>query len=174
ARGRGSREETDLLSLETGIGKTLNARERLIALAVNENVRGVIIGIGIVDQAGALGIAHDEIASIAPHGVGNVARRLREPTISHSITELIGNKRCELVFEPLALLLGEGHVVRVGANTQNALRPGTVTARQAESDGKEGASSAQQKESHWVLAKFVMIPRPLKPHLFGAMGKALS
>jgi hypothetical protein len=114
-------------------------------LAVNENVRGVIIGIGIIDQAGALGIAHDEIASIAPHGVGDVARRLRKPAISQSITELIGNECCELVLEALALLIGEGHVVRVGANTQNALRPGAVAARQAESDGKKGASSAQQK-----------------------------
>src|SRR5262249_57677057 len=118
-----SREEPNLLPLETWIRKFVQAGEGLIALPVNKSVGRVVIRIGIVDQASTLGIAHDEVASLASHGLRDIARRLREPTIVELVPELLGDELGELILEALPLVVGEGHVVRVGANAQESGRP---------------------------------------------------
>jgi hypothetical protein len=66
-------EDADGLLLETLIGKAFDACEALIVLPVKQHIGGPVVGIGILDQPGALGIAHEDVAIGVVRQRGDVA-----------------------------------------------------------------------------------------------------
>jgi hypothetical protein len=95
-------KEANPLSLEARVGQALDAVEAGIVLAINQNVGGVVIWVGVLDQPRALGIAHDEIAGVPSHRIGHITGRFGKPGIVEPGIEPLGDKLGKLVLEAFA------------------------------------------------------------------------
>ena len=134
-------------------------------LAVNQHIGRVVIGVGVLDQTGALGITHDEIAGLASHRVRHVAGRLGEPGIFERRVQLLCDQLGELVLEPLGLLVRERHVVGVGANAQRR-RAGRTRAGacKAEQEGEADLAGAPRPSPQSVYRRSFTQNSPLVGH----------
>ena len=85
----------------------------------DQRVGGAVIGIGALDQVVALRIAHDDVATMRGERHPNEAGCLRKVRIVQLLLKLLGEQFGELVLEPLALLIRERQIARVGAYSQH-------------------------------------------------------
>ena len=60
-----------------------------------------------------LGKSHDNVAPVGAERISHEAGGLRIPREGEPLPKLFGEARSQLVFEALALLVGEGEVVRI-------------------------------------------------------------
>src|SRR3984893_15007091 len=85
------------------------------ALLGDQRVGRAIIGIGALDKVIALRETHDDVATMGGKRHPNKAGRLRKVHVVKLFLKLLGKQFGELVFESLALLVGEWQIARVGA-----------------------------------------------------------
>ncbi len=164
-------EKADPLVLHPRIGQPVDALERGIALAVNQDIGRMVIGVGVLDQPGALGISHDEVTGVAAQRVWDIARPFLEPDIFEGRVKLGRDQLGELILEAFSLRVGKGHVVGVGANPDQA---GTQLARRERLPGRaECGSRASEDEEPCELKPQARIGRIYRPEpqacLFGAV-----
>ena len=85
----------------------------------DQRIGRAVIGIGALNEIVALRKAHDDIAAMRAERHPHEAGRLREVHVVELLLQLLGEQFGELVLESLALLVGERHVARIGADPQH-------------------------------------------------------
>ena len=86
----------------------------------DQRVGRPVVGIGVLDQFVALRIAHDDVALVGAERVAHEAGHLREIRVGHaSSAELGASNSASLFSMPFSGLVGERHVVGVGADAQH-------------------------------------------------------
>ena len=107
-----------MLALESWIGERRNVGQTAVGLG-DERICRAVIGIGALRQIVSLRKAHDDVAAVRAERQPDEAGRLRNEGISDLFLQLCGEQVGELVLEPFAFFIREGHVARIGTDAQH-------------------------------------------------------
>src|SRR5213592_1183933 len=91
--------------------------------AIDEVVRGAVVGLRRGDRVEPDGGFDHDVAEAAEDRVAHEAAPARPPVVDHARVEIARDDQGDLVLEALFPVVGEGHVVRVGADPELRTRP---------------------------------------------------
>src|SRR3546814_1375521 len=94
-------------------------------LTIDQAERGVIIGVGILQQLVVADRADHDVADAGAQGVANESHAVGIPGVAHGHAEFLGEKLGDLVLEALSLLVRDGKVAGLGADAHRRDRKST-------------------------------------------------